>query len=171
MPNALSASRFAFAVTWVAVFYFGVESRLAYAALACAAALTDFIDGRIARRIGAVTASGRWLDSASDVAFVLAALSCEAAAGSLPPYIPALIAISFAQYVIDSMVLTAREGGPVRSRLGHWGGIVNYALVLTLAFAPPPAYPGELVRRLAPIIALLYAAAIIERALQYRVRR
>ena len=61
--------------------------------------------------------------------------------------------------------------GPIKSRLGHWGGIINYALVITLAIAPPPALPGVIVRDLAPLIALFYIAAISERAwLFYRAR-
>ncbi len=96
--------------------------------------------------------------------FVLAALSCEAAAGAIPFYIPILIALSFSQYAIDSIVIGQRATGPIKSRLGHWGGIINYALVITLAIAPPPAFPGAIVRDLAPLLALFYIAAISERA-------
>jgi len=73
--------------------------------------------------------------------------------------------------VIDSVVLGQPAAGPIKSRLGHWGGIVNYALVIVLAFAPPPATVGTMVRNLAPLIALFYFAAISERAwLFYRSR-
>ena len=91
--------------------------------------------------------------------------------GAIPLYIPLLIALSFSQYVIDSVVIGQPAAGPIRSRLGHWGGIINYALVITLAVAPPPAFPGALVRDLAPLLALFYIAAISERAwLFYRSR-
>ena len=73
--------------------------------------------------------------------------------------------------MIDSVVLAGRAPGPVRSRLGHWGGIINYALVIELAILPPPALAGAIVRGLAPLIALFYVAAISERAwLFYRSR-
>jgi hypothetical protein len=105
------------------------------------------------------------------VTFVLAALLCEAAAGAIPFYIPILVALSFSQYAIDSMLIAAPATGPIKSRLGHWGGIINYALVITLAIAPPPALPGAIVGPLAPLIALFYVAAISERAwLFYRSR-
>jgi hypothetical protein len=105
------------------------------------------------------------------VTFVLAAILCAARAREIPFYVPILIAISFSQYVIDSVVLGQPAAGPIKSRLGHWGGIVNYALVIVLAFAPPPATVGALVRDLAPAIALFYVAAISERAwLFYRSR-
>ena len=165
IPNGLSALRFALAAIWIELAAHGHDGRLALAIVAIVAAGSDFIDGRIARRLGVVSGSGRWLDGIADVTFVLAALFCEAAAGSIPFYIPILIALSFSQYAIDSVLIGQPATGPTKSRLGHWGGIINYALVITLAIAPPPAIPGVIVRDFAPLIALFYAAAISERAL------
>jgi phosphatidylglycerophosphate synthase len=171
IPNGLSALRFALAAVWIELAAHGHDRRLSFAIVALAAAGSDFIDGRIARRLGVVSGGGRWLDGIADVTFVLAALFCEAAAGAIPFYIPILIALSFSQYVIDSIVIAQPAAGPVKSRLGHWGGIINYALVIALAIAPPPAPPGVIVRGLAPLIALFYLAAIAERAwLFYRPR-
>ena len=171
IPNGLSALRFALAAIWVELAMHRHDGRLAFAIVAIVAAGSDFVDGRIARRLGVASGRGRWLDGIADVTFVLAAIFCEAAAGAIPFYIPILIALSFSQYVVDSVVLAPPAAGPVRSRLGHWGGIINYALVITLAIAPPPAFPGAVVRALAPLIALFYIAAISERAwLFYRSR-
>jgi phosphatidylglycerophosphate synthase len=169
IPNILSALRFALAAVWIGLATRGYQGRLAFSIVALAAAGSDFIDGRIARRLSVASGRGRWLDGIADVTFVLAALVCEAAAGAIPYYIPILIAVSFSQYAIDSAVVGARASGPVKSRLGHWGGIINYALAITLAIAPPPALPGVVVRDLAPLIGLF--AAICERAwLLYRAR-
>ena len=171
IPNGLSALRFALAAIWIELAAHGHQGRLAFAIVAIVAAGSDFIDGRIARRLGVASGSGRWLDAIADVTFVLAAIFCEAAAGATPFYIPILIALSFSQYAIDSVVFGGRAARPVRSRLGHWGGIINYALVIALAIAPPPALVGAIVRSLAPLIALFYLAAISERAwLFYRSR-
>jgi phosphatidylglycerophosphate synthase len=171
IPNGLSALRFALAAIWVELAMHAHEGRLAFATVAIVAAGSDFVDGRIARRLGVASGRGRWLDGIADVTFVLAAIFCEAAAGAIPFYIPILIALSFSQYVIDSVVLAPPASGPVRSRLGHWGGIINYALVITLAIAPAPAFPGAIVHTLAPLIAFFYIAAISERAwLLYRSR-
>jgi phosphatidylglycerophosphate synthase len=164
IPNGLSVLRFALAAIWIELAARGYQGRLAFAIVAIVAAGSDFIDGRIARRLGVASGRGRWLDAIADVTFVLAALLCEAAAGAIPFYIPVLIALSFSQYAIDSAVTGERAAGPVRSRLGHWGGIVNYALVIALAIAPPPAFPGAIVRGLAPLVAMFYVAAIGERA-------
>jgi phosphatidylglycerophosphate synthase len=171
IPNALSSLRFVLAAIWVDFAMRAHHGRIAFATIALLAAGSDFIDGRIARRLGTVSGSGRWLDGVADVTFVLAAIFCEADAGAIPFYIPILIAISFSQYVIDSVAIGRGAAGPIKSRLGHWGGIINYAIVITLAFAPPPATPGAIVRDLAPLIALFYVAAISERAwLFYRSR-
>jgi len=171
IPNGLSALRFVLAAIWIELASQGHQGRSAYAMVATIAAGSDFIDGRIARRLGVASGSGRWIDGIADVTFVLAALFCEAAARAIPFYIPILIAISFSQYAIDSVLIASPASGPRKSRLGHWGGIINYALVITLAIAPPPALPGAIARDLAPLIALFYLAAISERAwLFYRAR-
>lgn len=171
IPNGLSAMRFALAAVWANLALNEHQGRLAFAIVAIAAAGSDFIDGRIARLLGVASGSGRWLDGIADVTFVLMALVCEAAQKSIPYYIPILIALSFSQYAIDSALIAERASGPIRSRLGHWGGIINYALAIALAIAPPPAIPGTIVREGAPLIALFYVAAMCERAwLFYRSR-
>jgi hypothetical protein len=171
IPNGLSALRFALAGVWIALAAHGHQGRLAFAIVAIVAAGSDFIDGRVARRLGVASGSGRWLDGIADVTFVLAALLSEVVAGAIPFYIPILIAVSFSQYAVDSILIGPPTTGPIKSRLGHWGGIINYALVTTLAIAPPPALPGTIVHELAPPIAMFYTAAISERAwLYYRAR-
>ena len=167
IPNGLSALRFALAGLWIELAAHGHQGRLAFAIVAIVAAGSDFIDGRVARQLGVASGSGRWLDGIADVTFVLAALCCESVAGAIPFYIPILIAASFSQYAIDSVLMRSPATGPIKSRFGHWGGIINYALVITLAIAPPPAFPGAIVRDLAPPIALFYTAAILERAWLY----
>jgi phosphatidylglycerophosphate synthase len=132
--------------------------------IAIAGAVSDLLDGRVARRMGIVGGVGRWLDSIADIVFVLTALTCEAWTGAIPLYIPMLIALSFSQYAIDSMLLS---GAPIKSRLGHFGGIINFALVIVLGLAPPPALPGAIVRALCPLLAVFYIAAIAERVIGY----
>jgi phosphatidylglycerophosphate synthase len=186
LPNALSAVRFALAAGWIHLAARGHQGRGAFFVIAVVAAASDFIDGRIARRLGVATTSGRWLDAVADVTFVLAALIATAAAGAIPYYIPILIAVSFSQFTLDSILISrkaatkAASAGPVKSRLGHWGGIINYALVIAIAAAPSPGdrtafarlhVVGDAIRALAPLLALFYCAAIAERALGYRRRR
>jgi phosphatidylglycerophosphate synthase len=164
--NLLSASRFVLGAIWLVAFVHGDRRPEVLGPIALAAALSDFVDGRVARLMRSADQFGRWLDSVADVAFVLTALACEAQAGAIPAYIPVLIAVSFAQYAIDSIVISG-SSTPVRSRLGHWGGVVNFALVLLLAFASGARWPGIVVREASPLIAIFYIAAIFERMLGY----
>ena len=163
----VSASRFLLAAGWLVLFLAGRREPQVLGPIALAAAFSDFIDGQVSRRIETATPFGRWIDNLADVSFVLTALICEAAAGAIPFYIPALIAASFAQYVIDSLVI--HDGaGPVASRLGHLGGVINYLLVIVLALAPAPRPPGAMIHEIAPLLAIFYAAAMVERTLAYR---
>ena len=165
--NLLSASRFFLAAAWLAAYVSGNRRPAMLGPIAMAGAASDFADGWLARRSRSADKSGRWLDGIADIVFVLTALSCEARAGSIPVYIPVVIALAFAQYAIDSVVVLGSVT-PVTSRLGHWGGIINFGLAIPLAWAPPPRWPGRLLRRAAPFIAIFYLAAMIERALNYR---
>jgi phosphatidylglycerophosphate synthase len=164
--NLLSASRCVFAGIWLTAFLAGAGPET-MGTIAFAGAASDFLDGRIARWTHSASGVGRWLDSVADIVFVLTALGCESAAGAIPLYIPALIAASFAQYAIDS-VLIRGSSVPIKSSLGHWGGVLNYILVILLAWLPPPLWPGVLLRNLSPVIATFYVAAILERTLSYR---
>jgi phosphatidylglycerophosphate synthase len=168
--NLVSASRFILACIWVAVFFAHRSHPQILRAIALGGAVSDFLDGRIARWTHSASQFGRWLDSAADIVFILTLLSCETYAGVIPVYLPALVAVSFAQYVVDS-VLIRGSAVPVKSRLGHWAGVFNYIIVIVLAWAPPPRAAGRLLQDLAPMIGLFYLAAMCERALSYGVAR
>jgi phosphatidylglycerophosphate synthase len=158
------------ACIWIFVFFGHRPRPSLLCAVASVGAASDLLDGRIARWAHSASRFGRWLDNTADIVFVLAALSCEAFDGAIPAYIPALVAASFAQYAVDS-VLIRGSAVPVKSQLGHWAGIFNYIIVLILAWAAPPRLPGSLLRVLAPIIGLFYIAAMGERALCYPIAR
>jgi len=162
--NLLSASRLVLALAWLLAFQSGYTGAAVLGSIAIAGAISDLLDGRVARRMGIAGGVGRWLDSVADIIFVLTALTCEAFAGAIPFYIPMLIAISFSQYAIDSMLLS---GAPIKSRLGHFGGIINFAMVIILSLAPPPAMSGIMLRELCPLLAGFYIAAISERIMGY----
>jgi hypothetical protein len=96
LANLLSASRFVLAALWLVAFIPGNRGPVVLGSIALAAAVSDFADGRIARRMGHANGLGRWLDALADIVFILTALSSEALAGAIPIYIPVLIACSFA---------------------------------------------------------------------------
>ena len=67
------------------------------------------------------------MDHAVDAAFVTTGCAALALVGVLPALLPALIALAFTQYAIDSRVGAAR---PLRgSALGRWNGIAYYAVI------------------------------------------
>lgn len=165
--NLISGLRFLLAAAWLAAFLNGYQDRAILASIAIAAASSDFLDGYIARRMGHSDGFGQWLDNLADIAFIATALICESIAGSIPVYLPFLVVASFAQYALDS-ILIRRSPVPVKSRIGHLGGIVNYGLVLILAFAPPPQWPGMLIHALSPLLGTFYLLAIVERVLNYK---
>jgi len=81
VPNALTAARMLAAPALVLCFLLvdrPAADRLAFG-LFIAAAVTDFFDGWLARRLGQVSALGRMLDPVADKAMVLIALSLLAA--------------------------------------------------------------------------------------------
>jgi phosphatidylglycerophosphate synthase len=166
MANLLSLLRLAAAAPfawWVAQGAGG-----AAATLFCVAIVSDLVDGRIARARGTASALGRALDHGADFVFVTSGLAAAAARGLIPWLLPALVALAFAQYVIDSYWLhRARE---LRmSGLGRWNGILYFvpagavlAADLGLALGAPVA------RASAWLLVASTLASIADRALAAR---
>jgi phosphatidylglycerophosphate synthase len=136
------------------------------AAVFAVVALSDFVDGRIARRLGAASPSGRVLDHAADITFILAALGLYVGLGAAPWWVPASIAASFAVYVLDSIRRSGARPALVGSRLGHLGGVSNYALIgvlvgnYTVGLGWLPAW---LMHSLFMLVPLYSAASILTR--------
>jgi phosphatidylglycerophosphate synthase len=100
---------------------------LAAALLFWIAVATDWLDGRIARRFGETSALGGFLDHVTDAAFVSLGLAALVVRGEAPWLLPALVALAFLQYTLDSRVL---EGRTLRaSALGRWNGIAYFVPV------------------------------------------
>lgn len=122
LSNAVTGLR----LVCVPFFFFALEGR--DWPIACAlfwlAVGTDFVDGRIARARGESTHFGGLFDHASDALFVTTGLGALALAGRVPAILPALVAIAFVQYVLDSRSLA---GEPLRaSALGRWNGVLYF---------------------------------------------
>jgi phosphatidylglycerophosphate synthase len=126
---------------------------LAYALLAPApwpaallfwlAVATDLLDGRVARRFGESSALGGLLDHLTDAAFVSLGLAALVPRGEAPVLLPALVALAFLQYALDSRVVSGQRLRT--SRLGRWNGIAYFVPIgtvvvrdaLSLAWPPP----------------------------------
>lgn len=150
VPNALSASR---AVTGLVLI--GAPGPGPRAALVVWGALSDFLDGFMARRLRSVSSFGAGLDLVSDGVFFLGALVAFWRGGALSSswLLTIVVAGGGLQGVAQAIgFLYARPIGST----GHWlsktlgGG--SYAFVIGLALGLPAAW-------LAPILVALQLAA------------
>jgi phosphatidylglycerophosphate synthase len=130
--NALTAGRVLLTPVFVALVRAApgtpLLGRLAVVVFAAIAA-SDVVDGRLARRWGSESNSGRTFDHLADICFIQAALWTYTRLGLVPWWVPAGIAASFAFYVVDSWSRPRARGTLTGSRLGHLGGVCNYVLI------------------------------------------
>ena len=120
--NALSGTRMLLAVAMPWLLLQGGPLPLVAWGLA---ALSDCLDGPLARRRNEVSRGGAILDNVADIAFVLAGLVVAAALGLVTWLVPGSIALSAGAYAAAS-VRPRRGAVLARSRLGHWAGVLNY---------------------------------------------
>ena len=161
--NALSLLRLAVAPL-LAIAILAGRAELATLLFALAVA-TDFADGAVARRYGEASPLGGLLDHTIDATFCVLGLAAHAAAGVLPWALPAFVAASFAQYVLDSKSLA---GQPLRaSRLGRWNGIAYFVAIAVpiVRDALGWTWPGAtLVWWLAALLVVSSAISMLDRA-------
>jgi len=133
------------------------------------AIVTDMADGKVARAQGTASAAGQLFDHATDCLFVSCALGGAAVAGAITPWLPPLVVVAFAQYVLDSRFLH-RQKQLRMSKLGRWNGILYFAPPVMLAAATllPPVL-AETMRTLAAwsawALVLSTLLSIVDRAL------
>ena len=124
LPNALSVSRVPLAL--LAVFALLSAAPAVAMWIFALAALTDLVDGRIARARNQATPLGGLLDHASDATFVTAVLAAWSVRGEIPVCLPLLIPLAFMQYVLDSKALSGQR---LRgSLIGRWNGVAYFVL-------------------------------------------
>jgi len=82
-------------------------------AVVAVAAASDFLDGYAARRLGAVTTTGKWLDAACDAVFFLFVYLSFVRVGLMPPLLLALFACrELTQYAVLRPLSMARNVDP-----------------------------------------------------------
>ncbi len=123
--NLLTASRAAL----IAPFAWLVLSAQwpAAAAVFAVAALSDFYDGRLARRLNQTSPLGGLLDHGTDALFVTTGCWSFATLGVINPYLHWLIPLAFTQYMLDSRAL---RGQSLRtSAIGRSNGVAYFVVV------------------------------------------
>ena len=86
--------------------------------LFCAASLTDFLDGHIARKYNLVTNFGKFMDPLADKLLVCSALICMIELDRLPAWF--VIIIIAREFIISGFRLVASDNGIVIAA-GIWG--------------------------------------------------
>ena len=106
----------------------------AVATLLAIALASDYVDGKVARRLGTASPGGQLFDHATDCLFVAVCLTGAAAAGAVPLALPILVLAAFGQYAFDSYRVH-RQRRLRMSTLGRWNGIGYFAPLVGLAAA------------------------------------
>jgi CDP-diacylglycerol---glycerol-3-phosphate 3-phosphatidyltransferase len=126
MAHALTAIRLLLVLPFGMLMAEGTERSAALAALVFVAAIvTDLLDGRIARRTGSASALGGTFDHTTDFLFVMSGLVGGVIRGAFPWLLPAVIAVAFGQYVVDSYWLHGQRQLR-KSQLGRYNGILYF---------------------------------------------
>jgi phosphatidylglycerophosphate synthase len=106
-------------------------------AIAVLAAASDFVDGRLARRLGSASRAGAVLDVVGDGVFVVLALAGLASVRVVTWLLPAAVVLALGGLAVASLRArgAADASPPPRTRgradrAGHAAGIVNYGAVL-----------------------------------------
>ena len=113
LPNTLTLIRIGLIPVFIAVYYMPWQwSHLLSAAIFGVAALTDWVDGYLARKLGQVTPLGAFLDPVADKLIVVAAL------------VMLLEVHSSIWFALPTMIIIGRE--LVISALREWMAEQNY---------------------------------------------
>lgn len=140
-PDVLSAARalLALPLVWALV----AGDRVVALAVFGLAAVSDVLDGRLARRTGSGGDPGRgrrrgaYLDVGADAAFLLTGLTASWALGSLPPWVPLVAAVMLARFFA-----TSPAGALAYDPFGRHYGTLLYAVLGVWLLDPAPAVRG-----------------------------
>ena len=106
-------------------------------AIFIAASITDFLDGKIARKYNLITNFGKFMDPLADKLLVCSAMICLIPLGLLPAWI--VIIIIAREFVISGFRLIASDNGIViaASWWGKWKTVFQMASVILLVLDIP----------------------------------
>ncbi|MCI8853401.1 MAG: CDP-diacylglycerol--glycerol-3-phosphate 3-phosphatidyltransferase [Lachnospiraceae bacterium] len=121
LPNKLTLLR-VFMIPFFVVFLLtdlgGSAGNYIALAIFIAASLTDFLDGKIARKYNLVTNFGKFMDPLADKLLVCAALICLIETGKLAAWM--VIVIISREFIISGFRLIASDNGVVIAA-SYWG--------------------------------------------------
>lgn len=162
LPLALSASRLGFAAA------FPFAGRTGGIALAVAAALSDGLDGFLARRWRVTTVLGSLLDALADKAFIWSALGTFVLRGDLSPWVFALLLVRDVITVPAAIVIAFTKSWDVLEQLDHLttsrlATLMLFTLVITKLALPAALTLNHIVAGLAAGLSVFAGAAYLAR--------
>jgi cardiolipin synthase len=129
IPNVISFIRLA-AVPLFWWLVLGTEQLAAATILYSVVALTDWVDGYLARRLDQVTRLGRALDPVADRLMIASAILAGLIAGIVPAVIGITLIVREVYMAIITFGLVARRGGTLTvRRLGKWATFIVYSSI------------------------------------------
>jgi CDP-diacylglycerol---glycerol-3-phosphate 3-phosphatidyltransferase len=152
LPNRLTVLRLGLTAAFVVCLTAGIpRGQTLGLALFALAALTDFLDGAIARRFGLVTDFGKLMDPLADKILTASAFICLIQPGAIPAW--AVIVIIAREFLITGLRLLAGAKGAVlpAERLGKhktaWQMATIFFFLTLLALGEwPGLLPEDMVR-------------------------
>ena len=158
LPNKLTLFRVLLVPVFVAVLLLSAENpygRLAADGIFILASLTDFLDGRIARKYNLITNFGKFMDPLADKLLVCAALICLVELHQLPGWV--CIVIISREFIISGFRLIAATNGVVIAA-SYWGKFKTVFQML-MVIVMVAKLPGQIFSTLS--IMLMWVALIL----------
>ena len=121
LPNKLTLFRvilIPFFVFFLLAPYFEGYGNYIAVAVVIVASITDFLDGKIARKYNLVTNFGKFMDPLADKLLVSSALICLVALNKIPAWV--VIVIIAREFIISGFRLVAADNGVVIAA-SYWG--------------------------------------------------
>ena len=132
LPNKLTILRMIMIPVFLVVLYIpglGMAGNIAAAAIFILASITDFLDGKIARKYNLVTNFGKFMDPLADKLLVCSALICLIALDRIPAWI--VIVIISREFIISGFRLIAADNGVVIAA-SYWGKFKTASQMVTV---------------------------------------
>lgn len=163
LPNKLSVARVLCIPAVVALLHFPSDvCRYIAAALFVLGCITDFLDGRIARKRNLVTDFGKFIDPVADKLLVLTTLIMLIHRGMMPAWI--VIVILCRELAVDGLRMVAVTQGKViaAGKLGKWKTACQMVLISAMLILNLSVYDAWPVAVLAGIVVALTLASAVD---------
>jgi cardiolipin synthase len=161
VPNLITAARLACIPVFVYLL-FGRDNRAAAAWLLAVLGMTDWVDGRVARRFGQVSRLGKLLDPLADRLLLIVGITCILLDGSAPLWFG--VAVLAREVLVAGATLVLAALGARRVDVTIWGKAGTFALY----WAFPLWLAGSSTLSYAPLVdALAWCFAVPGLVLSY----